>query len=176
MGRNDWITWNRVKNCWRSWVLEKVGTLSRFWPFLFAKSYEGPYSVICRILSLSSLLLRYRDFRRSLQQVQDGTTIGDARKAAEALVSVSWYNNVAISMQQCVLLPIHILMSCIIEFSILIIQAFLCIRLLSYNLIEDTWFLFLQLMKNPSTPQQFWLHLLYDSVSNSYSTRTSFTS
>lgn len=33
--------------------------------------------------------------------------------------------------------------------------------------------MFLQLMKNPSTPQQFWLHLLYDSVSNSCSNQTS---
>lgn len=34
------------------------------------------------------MFLRYRDFRRSLQQVQEGTTIDEARKAAEALVSV----------------------------------------------------------------------------------------
>ncbi|KAK6129681.1 hypothetical protein DH2020_036547 [Rehmannia glutinosa] len=52
-------------------------------------------------------LKKYRDFRRSLQQVQEGITIDDARKAAEALIS---------------------------------------------------------LMRNPSTPQQFWLPLLYDSL------------
>ncbi|KAI3454093.1 hypothetical protein Pfo_010756 [Paulownia fortunei] len=52
-------------------------------------------------------LKKYRDFRRSLQQVQDGITTDDARKAAEALIS---------------------------------------------------------LMRNPSTPQQFWLPLLYDSL------------
>ncbi|GER32524.1 nuclear pore complex protein Nup85 [Striga asiatica] len=52
-------------------------------------------------------LIKYRDFRRSLQQVQEGTTTDDTRKAAEALIS---------------------------------------------------------LMRNPSTPQQFWLPLLYDSL------------
>ncbi|KAL8499199.1 hypothetical protein ACS0TY_022246 [Phlomoides rotata] len=52
-------------------------------------------------------LKKYRDFRRSLQQVQEGTTIDEARKAAEALVS---------------------------------------------------------LMRNPSTPQQFWLHIIHDSL------------
>ncbi|KAL7150779.1 hypothetical protein ABFS83_05G136200 [Erythranthe nasuta] len=52
-------------------------------------------------------LKKYRDFRRSLQQVQDGITTDNARKAAEALIS---------------------------------------------------------LMRNPSTPQQFWLPLLYDSL------------
>ncbi|KAL0372140.1 UNVERIFIED_CONTAM: Nuclear pore complex protein [Sesamum calycinum] len=52
-------------------------------------------------------LKKYRDFRRSLQQVQGGITTDAARKAAEALIS---------------------------------------------------------LMRNPSTPQQFWLPLLYDSL------------
>ncbi|KAL3645918.1 Nucleoporin nup85 [Castilleja foliolosa] len=52
-------------------------------------------------------LKKYRDFRRSLQQVQDGITTDDARKAADALIS---------------------------------------------------------LMRNPSTPQQFWLPLLFDSL------------
>ncbi|KAK4422266.1 Nuclear pore complex protein [Sesamum alatum] len=52
-------------------------------------------------------LKKYRDFRRSLQQVQGGVTTDAARKAAEALIS---------------------------------------------------------LMRNPSTPQQFWLPLLYDSL------------
>lgn len=52
-------------------------------------------------------LKKYRDFRRSLQQVQEGITTDAARKAAEALIS---------------------------------------------------------LMRNPSTPQQFWLPLLYDSL------------
>ncbi|GFQ07002.1 nuclear pore complex protein nup85 [Phtheirospermum japonicum] len=52
-------------------------------------------------------LKKYRDFRRSLQQVQDGITTDDARKAADALVS---------------------------------------------------------LLRNPSTPQQFWLPLLFDSL------------
>ncbi|GER32145.1 nuclear pore complex protein Nup85 [Striga asiatica] len=52
-------------------------------------------------------LKKYRDFRQSLQQVQEGITTDDTRKAAEALIS---------------------------------------------------------LMRNPSTPQQFWLPLLYDSL------------
>ncbi|XP_051129634.1 nuclear pore complex protein NUP85 [Andrographis paniculata] len=52
-------------------------------------------------------LKKYRDFRRSLQQVQDGITTDGAWKAAEALIS---------------------------------------------------------LMKNPATPRQFWLPLLYDSL------------
>ncbi|KAL6536256.1 Nucleoporin nup85 [Orobanche gracilis] len=54
-----------------------------------------------------SFLKKYRDFRRSLQQVQERITTDDARKAAEALISI---------------------------------------------------------MRNPSTPQQFWLPLLYDSL------------
>ncbi|KAL3844178.1 hypothetical protein ACJIZ3_001581 [Penstemon smallii] len=52
-------------------------------------------------------LKKYRDFRRSLQQVHEGITTEAARKAAEALIS---------------------------------------------------------LMRNPSTPQQFWLPLLHDSL------------
>nr|XP_043613650.1 nuclear pore complex protein NUP85 [Erigeron canadensis] len=52
-------------------------------------------------------LHKYRDFKRSLQQVQDGTFTDAARKASEALIS---------------------------------------------------------LMKNPSTPQRFWLPLLFDSL------------
>ncbi|KAF5773318.1 putative nucleoporin [Helianthus annuus] len=52
-------------------------------------------------------LHKYRDFKKSLQQVQDGVSIDAARKAVEALIS---------------------------------------------------------LMKNPSTPQRFWLPLMYDSL------------
>ncbi|KAH6774234.1 nuclear pore complex Nup85-like protein [Perilla frutescens var. hirtella] len=74
------------------------------------KQWEGMIELLgteSRTAGGLEFLKKYRDFRRSLQQVQDGITTDDARKAAEALVS---------------------------------------------------------LMRNPSTPPQFWLHLLYDSL------------
>lgn len=42
------------------------------------------------IFKISVLLDRYRDFKRSLQQVTDMTCIDAARKASEALVLVNF--------------------------------------------------------------------------------------
>ncbi|XP_047938669.1 nuclear pore complex protein NUP85 [Salvia hispanica] len=74
------------------------------------KQWEGMIDLLgteSRTAGGLEFLKKYRDFRRSLQQVQDGFATDDARKASEALVS---------------------------------------------------------LMRNPSTPQQFWLHLLNESL------------
>ncbi|CAK9184883.1 unnamed protein product [Ilex paraguariensis] len=74
------------------------------------KQWEGLIELLgseCRIAGGLEFLHKYRDFKRSLQQVHDGIATDAAQKAAEALIL---------------------------------------------------------LMKNPSTPQRFWLPLLFDSL------------
>lgn len=156
MGRNDRIAGNRVKNCWRSWVLEKVGNLSCFWYSSVAKFYVlfayfwafcWCYSGIgisgdpfCKFRTESPLMM-----------------LGKLQKRSYLYVDVFLLWNL------CVDILVHVFMSCIHfnskqrevylpGFDLLIIETVLCTRLLlnvnlsmfmlSYNLTEGSWFHF----------------------------------
>ncbi|KAL2940128.1 Nuclear pore complex protein NUP85 [Bienertia sinuspersici] len=92
------------------------------------KQWEGLIELLgsdTRTAGGLEFLHKYRDFKRSLQQVSDGKATDAAKQAVESLILF------------------HIMHS---------YQWWLLD-------VGDTW-----LMKNPSTPQRFWLPLLYDSL------------
>ncbi|KAL0327537.1 UNVERIFIED_CONTAM: Nuclear pore complex protein [Sesamum angustifolium] len=95
-------------------------------------------------------LKKYRDFRRSLLQVQGGITTDSARKAAEALYQMLCNRALVRLAHYC-----DLLVFCKLKRT--------CFLYDDVNL-RFAILLFLQLMRNPSTPQQFWLPLLYDSL------------